>query len=317
MTSSQQPATSDKHMIPFYLITGFLGSGKTTFLKQILDSVGQNHRIAIIQNEFAPTGIDGKLLKQNSPDFKLIEINNGSVFCACLLSNFVETLEKLVNDHHPELIFLEASGLADPINIAEILQSEKLSSKIQLQHIYCLADALNYFKGLQHITRFQHQLIIADTVLLNKTDLVESAEIERIKLDIRSKNPHTKLVETAFAKYAFEEDLNSEISTLIKQPSQPSLGRPELKVVVLRNHQKLSVKQLENLMDKLLPKCIRAKGIIHLDNGDTVALQATFEDWTIQPIKAVAGPNEWIFFGELSSSELRQLFKTNEQTDLF
>ena len=72
-------------IIPFYLITGFLGSGKTTLLKYLLNHVGSRYRIAVIQNEFAPTGMDGMELKRESPDFKLLEINNGSVFCVCQL----------------------------------------------------------------------------------------------------------------------------------------------------------------------------------------------------------------------------------------
>ncbi|HKM92523.1 MAG TPA: GTP-binding protein [Prolixibacteraceae bacterium] len=297
-------------MTPFYLITGFLGSGKTTFLKHILDSIGAKKRIAIIQNEFAPTGIDGKLLKNNTPNFQLIEINNGSVFCACLLSNFVETLEQIVEKHQPELIFLEASGLADPINMAEILQSEKLASKLQLRHIYCLADAVNYFKGLQIITRYQHQLIIADTILLNKTDLVGDEEIERIRFDIRSKNPHAKVYETTFAQYNFENDFNAESLLLAKHfEITTSGGKPELNVVVLRNHIKLSEEQLEGLMQKLQTNCIRVKGIIQLANGKSVALQATFDSWDIQPINAIQGPSEWIVFGEITPNELRQTFK--------
>ncbi|MFA9392192.1 MAG: GTP-binding protein [Prolixibacteraceae bacterium] len=300
-------------MTPFYLITGFLGSGKTTFLKHILDSLGTKKRIAIIQNEFASTGIDGKLLKNDSPDFQLIEINNGSVFCACLLSNFVETLKRIVDQHQPELIFLEASGLADPINFAEILQSEMLTSKLRLQHIYCLADAPHYFKGHQIITHFQHQLLIADTILLNKTDLVDQKEIERIRQDISTKNPFAKIYETTFASYNFESDLEAASTIFEKQLAGLSLaGRPELNVVVLRNHLKLSEGQLNETMQLLLQKCIRAKGIIHLYNGKTVALQATFDSWNIREIKAVPGPNEWIVFGEIRPIELRQIFKQVE-----
>ena len=271
--------------------------------------MGQKQRIAIIQNEFAPTGIDGKLLKQSNNSFKLLEINNGSVFCACQLSNFIETLEKVVTDYTPELIFLEASGMADPINIAEILQSEKLASIVQLKQIYCLADAQNYFKGLQRMTRFLHQLIIADTILLNKADLVTHEEKKKITGDIRTRNPHARIAETIFANYPFAEDLKNEITSHLEPSGFSSAGRPELKVAVIRNHQKLSEEQLRQLMSVLLPKSIRMKGIIHLNDGRTVAVQSTFNKWELQPIDCTAGPSEWIVFGELSPTELRQLIK--------
>lgn len=110
-------------MTPFYIVTGWLGSGKTTLLKKILTKFGNTKRIAVIQNEFAPSGVDGHELKNTGKPFQLIEINNGSVFCVCQLDNFMGVLEKLTNEYKPEAIYLESSGLADPISIAEILQS--------------------------------------------------------------------------------------------------------------------------------------------------------------------------------------------------
>lgn len=115
-------------MISFYLVTGFLGSGKTTFLKDILHTYSHKKRIAIIQNEFAPSGVDGNELNQSGYPFKLVEVNNGSVFCVCMLGNFIKSIENLIRDFHPEMIFPEASGLADPVNIIELLQKNNIKN---------------------------------------------------------------------------------------------------------------------------------------------------------------------------------------------
>ena len=93
--------------IPFFLVTGFLGSGKTTFLKRILDNFALSKKIAIIQNEFAPANVDGKELKNLGKPFQILEINNGSVFCVCLLNDFVQSLEAFLEETKPEAIFLE------------------------------------------------------------------------------------------------------------------------------------------------------------------------------------------------------------------
>ena len=124
-----------------YIVTGFLGSGKTTFIKQVIDSNDNKKKIAVIQNEFAPANFDGKELKRlTHKDFDLLEINNGSVFCVCLLSGFLHALKKLVIQYKPEIILLEASGLSDTIAIGQIFNSP------ELQYLLYLAGTI-----IQHI----------------------------------------------------------------------------------------------------------------------------------------------------------------------
>ena len=93
--------------IPFYLVTGFLGSGKTTFIKRYLEAFADKKRIGIIQNEFAPGEVDGKELRLTGHSFELLEINNGSVFCVCLLGTFIYSLSEFMDVHHPDMVIME------------------------------------------------------------------------------------------------------------------------------------------------------------------------------------------------------------------
>ena len=90
--------------IQLYLVSGFLGSGKTTFLRQLLLQM-QNVRVGVIVNEFGSIGIDGKVLQQG--DTKMVEINNGSIFCACLKDGFVKTLVAFL-EQPIDVLFIEA-----------------------------------------------------------------------------------------------------------------------------------------------------------------------------------------------------------------
>ena len=104
--------------IQLYLVSGFLGSGKTTFLRNILlQSVGV--RVGVIVNEFGSIGIDGKVLHQDG--MKLVEINNGSIFCACLKDGFVKTLVAFL-EQPVDVLFIEASGMADPSSMEHLLE---------------------------------------------------------------------------------------------------------------------------------------------------------------------------------------------------
>ena len=88
-----------------------------------------------------------------------------------------------MNEYQPEIVFLEASGLADPISIAELLQTPSLSNRITLDKSICLVDAVNYFKGLSTLVRFKHQLMVADVIILNKIDLYDG-DLKDIKKSV-------------------------------------------------------------------------------------------------------------------------------------
>ena len=174
--------------VPFVLVTGFIGSGKTSLLKYILEVGSEDFRIAIVQNEFAPGHVDSAELKDADIPFDLLEINNGSVFCACLLDDFINKLADFKQQFNPDIIFLEATGLADPIALAQILQSPEVADEIFLAGAWTVVDCLNFERSYQYIKQIRHQLQIADLILLNKTDLAEPSEM--LKKTIRQWNPY-------------------------------------------------------------------------------------------------------------------------------
>ncbi len=132
-----------KGPIPFFLVTGFLGSGKTTFLKKLIENFPENNRIGIIQNEFAPANVDSASIAAHRSGYEILEINNGSVFCLCLLHDFINSLDKFITEYQPDVLILEASGLSDPIAIAQLFDSESLKNKIYLSKIWSVVDACN------------------------------------------------------------------------------------------------------------------------------------------------------------------------------
>ncbi len=176
-----------KKQIPFFVIIGFLGSGKTTFLKEFLKHYGNDKKIAIIQNEFSSINVDASELLLLEKEYKIVQINNGSVFCVCLLSNFNNTLLDLLNNDSYDAIVLEATGLADPLALGQIMEDRKLVPYLYLAHAWTIVDALIFLKMQTVVSRIGHQIRIADTVLLNKIDLVdEKVKDECIKISGKS-----------------------------------------------------------------------------------------------------------------------------------
>jgi len=277
--------------IPFHIISGFLGSGKTTFLKRIIDKYSSETKIGIIQNEFAPANIDGAELKKTGKDFNLLEINNGSVFCVCLLGDFVRSLEKFIDEYKPEILIIEASGLSDTTTISEVVSAGLLSEKIYLASNWCVVDAQNFAKVGIMKQRVSHQIRMADVVVINKTDLVKNG-LETIHAEIKKSNPFAKIMETTFCNIDFELG-NSAINKFYFGEIK-SLPRPSINSMVIKSGQKLSRISLEIFLSEWAPKAYRIKGFVNLKEGKTAAVQCTFDSVEIIEIENAFHPTEII-----------------------
>jgi G3E family GTPase len=215
---------SGKNKIPFYLVTGFLGSGKTTFLKQVLERFGDSRKVAVVQNEFAPASIDGTDLKQVSKPFEILEINNGSVFCVCLLSDFKSSLNRFIREHHPDAVFLEASGLADPIAVAEVLQAEELKDIVYLAYIWTVVDVPNFLRLKTMVKRLTHQVAVADRIILNKIDLADDEMLENVREVVREINPFAEISTASYCAFDFERDVFAGEARLVEHLSGNGVG---------------------------------------------------------------------------------------------
>ena len=277
--------------IPFHIISGFLGSGKTTFLKRIIEKYAGEYKIGIIQNEFAPANIDGAELRKSGKDFNLLEINNGSVFCVCLLGDFVRSLEKFIDEYQPDILIIEASGLSDTTSIAEVISAGSLAGKIYLASNWCVVDAQNFAKTGLMKQRVFHQIRMADVVVINKTDLVETG-IDSIRAEIKKNNPFAKIRETTFCNIDFELG-NSAVNKFYFGEIK-SLSRPSVNSMVIKSGRKLSRISLEFFLNDWAPKAYRIKGFVNLKEGKTAAVQCTFNTVEIVEIANDFHPTELI-----------------------
>lgn len=293
--------------IPFHIISGFLGSGKTTLLKRIIEKYSDNTKIGIIQNEFAPANIDGVELKKSGDNFTLLEINNGSVFCVCLLGDFARSLEKFINENNPDILVIECSGLSDTTSIAEILSVGTLSDKIYLASNWCIVDAQNFSKVGLMKQRVTHQLRMADVVVINKIDLAEN-ETETIIDEIKKINPFAEIRESTYCNIDFELG-NSTLNKFYFSNEKP-LARPDVHSMVIKSGRKLKEDTLKIFLDEWANKAFRIKGFVNLKNGKTVAVQCTFGTVELFEVEQSFHPTELVAITEeFSLREWHQGFK--------
>lgn len=284
-------------MTKLYLITGFLGAGKTTFLKRFLRALG-NPKTQVIVNEYGKEGIDGQLLKETGA--VLNEINNGSIFCSCRLDMFEAVLEKAL-ENPPEVILIEASGLSDPTNIRKILEKQDKYDEIQYMGAICLVDARNFHKVYETATVVKKQIAVSDMILLNKTDITDEKTIRNAEEIIMNHRPDIPVHRTSYG----------EISTLWMVAMHggafpASSDRIQAKDVTLRSYlleigDDFTAFELEKFVQMFLEDTYRVKGFVRLE-GKTHLLDCAGNMFHLTPYdKEVDGINKIVI---LSGSKI-------------
>lgn len=249
-------------MVRFYLITGFLGAGKTTFLKEFIRQL-QPCRLRLIVNEFGREGIDGKLLQNLGA--VVDEINNGSIFCSCRLDKFEEALENALKDP-PEAIVVEASGLSDPTGIRKILADQERFGQLEFMGSICLADATSFQKVFHTARVCKKQISIADLILLNKTDLASPEQLEETETLIRSQYPDRLLYRTDHGKLLPEWLARMNPADDGEQASAHPKDITLQKALITLSGS-LSRLQLEGFIKLFLEDTYRVKGFVTLEGG--------------------------------------------------
>ena len=195
--------------IPTTVITGFLGAGKTTLIRHLLQNA-RGRRLALIVNEFGDVGVDGELLKgcndEACPEDDIVELANGCI-CCTVADDFLPTMQKLLDrPNPPEHIIIETSGLALPKPLVKAFQWPEIRTRSTVDGVIALIDAdavsagrfatdevalalaraadptLDHDSPLEEL--FEDQLACADLVILNKSDLVDADKLTKIEADI-------------------------------------------------------------------------------------------------------------------------------------
>lgn len=280
--------------IPFHLITGFLGSGKTSFMKTVLEQFADKKRIAVIQNEFAETGIDGKELQSSVWRFDLLEVNKGSVFCVCLFSDFREQLKIFVEKYQPDIVLLEATGLADPIAIGELLMEEDLQHLLYLSKIWTIIDAQHYDK-VKMMPAVKNQIVIADNIIVNKTDLISDEKKALLEEELKNINPLASLVFTTYCRLKVDDLLSEKSLAINGEPVGPI---KDIRTGVYRTPYPIKRKNLDYLISTLNEDIYRMKGYIILDNNEAVMIQSVFGQTTLTPVDKTMLTTEIVSIGK-------------------
>jgi G3E family GTPase len=197
---------SQTRRVPVTVLTGFLGSGKTTLLNRIL-TAQHGRRIAVIENEFGEVGVDHQLVI--GAEEEIFETNNGCI-CCTVRGDLIRILGQLMKRRDRfDYIMIETTGLADPGPVAQtFFLDEDLREQFLLDAIVTVVDAKHVERHLDEMDEAGEQIAFADVVLLNKTDLVEAGDLERIERRIRAMNAPARIIRTRNCDVPLDAVLN-------------------------------------------------------------------------------------------------------------
>ena len=180
------------------IISGFLGAGKTTFIKKLLQEAISGEQVVLIENEFGEIGIDGGFLKDSGIEIR--EMNSGCICCS-LVGDFGKSLSEVLTKYKPDRIIIEPSGVGKLSDVMKAVIDVSADMDVALNSAVTIVDAAKckmYMKNFSEF--FNNQIENAGTVVLSRTDITDTAKIQKDVEMIREKNPKAAIVTTPLAE---------------------------------------------------------------------------------------------------------------------
>ena len=178
------------------IISGFLGAGKTTFIKKMIDEVFKGEKIVLIENEFGEVGIDGGFLKDAG--IQITEMNSGCICCS-LVGDFGKNLHEVIDKYHPDRILIEPSGVGKLSDVMKSVIDIEKEEDVKLNGLVTVVNALKASKQMKAFGEFfNNQIEYATVVVLSRSQNATPEQLELCVKQIQSLNPKAAIITTAW-----------------------------------------------------------------------------------------------------------------------
>jgi G3E family GTPase len=261
--------------IPVTILTGFLGSGKTTLLNHIL-TAQHGKRIAVIVNEIGKVGIDNQLIMNT--DEEVMEMTNGCICCSVRGDLLVALKKLLQSEKEFEAVVIETTGLASPGPIiGTFFLDPVVQDAYNIDGVITVVDSYHIFKHLEKGHEASEQIAFADRILMNKTDLIEVEDIQKVEDMLHALNPTAKVIHCENALVDVEDLLH--IGTFAMKDKLELHGSTTdtshlqaVKSFVIREERPLNMQKVNEwitaVVEVLGENLYRYKGILSIEGTD-------------------------------------------------
>lgn len=307
-------------MIQSFIITGFLGVGKTTMLTNTVKEHFADKKVAIIVNEFGDIGVDGNILSNVYSE--VLEISEGCICCQ-LAQEFESGVIEIMNKYNPEIIFVETSGASEPFPIFLSLQNLGIS----VEGVICVVDSKNLDSYKDNSTA-KYQIGGSNIIVLNKTDLVNDDELEAVKKDVIEIKEQYNIKNTLTGEMIFNNYVinNAEQGIVNKEVFEGVYKVDEI-VGLAKDYERLDHTTKDSITQKVaylkegiafsdvdevlktLPKSIyRVKGVVKVnDVPNPIVINYSFGNVSFEELDQYNEPSIMIFIGESIENDVNLL----------
>jgi len=314
-----------------YLITGFLGSGKTTFLNRILRRFPRTRKLTLLVNEFGEVGVDGTLVEGD--DIDMLEISKGSIFCVCVKTDFIKGLYELTTKVKPDVLLIESTGVANPSDLKKDLKLPIFNNRFDFREQFCIVDAAHFLGAYDTYASIEKQIASSSVFIINKVDAAPRQTIEQVMEVIRGFHPGPTFYETAYADLPLETffdfladgpaeaeeapgelaenpelteaELDAYIDRLLDSPDL-EITPPDILVSTAYEWNGRELGEVRALAGSLPRSVVRAKGFVE-EKGAMYIFNYVMGDWTIEetpiPRERIKHKNIVVFIGPPESME--------------
>lgn len=304
-------------MIKLDIISGFLGSGKTTLIKKILDFY-KHEKVVVIENEFGEIGIDASIIKKDGLD--IIELQNGCICCSMKL-NFKDTILKVVKEFNPDRIIIEPTGIAMLSEILSMINNDEIKSNFSINSLVTVVDAINYFDYRDNFGEFfEDQILNSKTLLLSKNQFLEDENRDSVVKSLKSLNENVYIINKNWDDLLIEDLLvdnmknnTNEKYKKIKNFDLLSTNMKSISSVSISNFKINETQKIEAIFDDFsngkYGKILRAKGFLKSVLDNTLEFNYVNGQYNIKESNIKTSSKICIIGSELQKEKLKNIFK--------
>lgn len=297
-----------KGPITTYLVSGFLGAGKTTFIREQLKKAGA--RTAVLVNEFGELGVDGALIRA-AGGIDVVELPGGCICCS-QKDGLEQSILTIAREIAPELLLIEPSGIAESSELMKVLSAPSLAEVVRIEAAIAVVDAetfLEFSEPEAFGTFFLDQIVNADLILLNKSDLVDQEELAAIEARVEKFSPGAVVFATTFCRMEGELPTGGGKGA---PATSAGGGSARMECASIVPGAVLSVDAFKAFLDAIAEgqfgSVARGKGFLRVEGEGLLCLQLVGGRVAVEPFLGGSEPRLTLIGSGLNRERLRAFF---------